>query len=149
MTDAKALKKMNGMSKAEGCKFAKLGVDQKFFVGNMKIIDKDGTLDVPVSILQTVADEFRSRAPDTSLMLITVSQTVARVFISIPESRTEITSDEWLASTSMEGEFEKHMADGEYLKFRDALVNEAFTFLKSKDLLEDEESEDECYTFDD
>lgn len=148
MSNLKELKKLNGLAKNEACKFGKLAKDQKFFVGNMNVVDKDGTLEVPLETLHIVADEFRQRAPDTALMLITVSEKLARVHLSIPESRTELTEAQWIASTSMGGPT-KQMADGEFLKFRDQVINEAITFLKSNNLLEEESDDEVCYTFDD
>ena len=148
MSNPKLLKKLNGIAKASGCAFGKLGADQKFFVGNLKTVDKDGELDVPEDVIKIVATEFRQRAPDTAFMLVTVSQTAARVLIDIPKSRTELTADEWLAGTSMGG-YEKKLEEGEFLKFRDQIINEAFNFLRSRQLLVDDEEDEKCYTLDD
>ena len=148
MTDIPDLKKLRGLAKNEGCLFAKLAKGQRCFVGNMKQVDADGTVDIPNEVLQITADEFKRRCPDTVLLLVTVSQTTARVYTVIPNG-VDITSSEWLASIGMDSSV-KELLEGEYLKFRDAIINSSFDFLKSKRLLVDEESDDEvCYTFDD
>ena len=149
MATPKELKKLNGLAKAEACKFGKLGVDQRFFIGNLSIVDKNGDIEVPLETVQAAAEEFRRRAPDTGLMLVTTSEKLARVHLDVPASRSETTAEEWLASTSMGG-LTKELAEGEYLKFRDQVINEAFNFLRGRDLLDEESDDDEvCFTFDD
>jgi hypothetical protein len=141
-------KKMKNICKSQGGIFGKMAIEQKCYVGNMKEVDKDGTLEVSYAALELAVPEFRVKSPDTALMLVTVSPTKARVLVDIPVLyKNVMTTQEWLEATSMKGATELDLEDGQYLKFRDTLITEAFVFLEAKNLLE-EKSDEECYSFD-
>lgn len=175
----KELKKLQGVAKQEASKFAKLGSDVPFMVINLKSLDKDGELELPVDIINKVAETFREKAKTTGVMLVTVCNSNAQVLINFPETRTEITTNEWMESLGFEGiekkdklyKFQtfnvelkkkeewslncsesfvtKELEEGQFLKYRDELIQKAFAFLNSKNLLpEDDESDEEVYSFD-
>lgn len=176
---SKELKKLLGVAKQEANKFAKLGNDQKFMVINLKTLDKDGEIRLPMDTINRVAECFREKAKNTGVLLVTVSDFCAQVLVNFPDTRTEITTDEWLESLGFKGvekkdklyKFQtfnvelkkkeewslncsesfvnKELKEGQFLKYRDELIQKAFTFLDSKNLIpEDEESDEEIYSFD-
>lgn len=142
-----SIKKLTAIAKNEGSRFAKQSKGQKFFVANMKIADKDGTYDLPVEVLQATAAEYRKRNPNTAVMLVTVNNSCARLLVDAPES-ANISADDWMNATSVGGDH-KELEDGEFLKFRDIVVNEAFDYLKKQGLMDEESDDEVCFTFDD
>lgn len=148
VTQTKEEKKLQKLTTA-GESFSKVCQGQKFYVANLKILDDNGNVDLPQESLKTVGEALRNSSAETTFMLVTVSNNKAKVHVSLPETGSEITEEEWLNSTSMKGSLEVDLEKGQFLKFRDNVINEAIAFLQSKNLLKDDESEEEYYTFDD
>lgn len=180
---SKELKKLLGIARQEAGKFGKLGADERFMVVNLNKVDSDGEIDLPKKVILSVAENFRERAPHTGVMLVSVGPTKANIIVNLPESRNEITVEEWVnslgvsdscgkiivldkiyifqtfnieekrkidwSSNSKESHVVTELEEGEFLKYRDEIISKAFSFLSSKNLLPDEESDEEIYSLDD
>lgn len=147
-TPEEILEEMTNAVSIAGKQFSKTAEDEKFFVGNMKDVDNDGKYEVPFEIMELTAKKFRENSPDTALLLVSVCDAFARVYVDIPKSRPELIGKDWVNSLSLGGT-EKKLEEGESsLKYRDVIIGEAFAFLKKTGLLK-EEADEVIYSFDD
>lgn len=127
-------------------------------VACVDLLDKSGANDVPVSVLEKVADRVHQQQPATSFMLVAAGKRCCQLLAIRGDNQDRLSAAQWILSCSVhDAEFgSDEKAHGRFdcaeqdspLKRKEVLIQAAFDYLRANDLMPDEESSEEILGLD-
>jgi len=149
------------MMKKDADKAALQCKESAVFVTGCNLSDGSGASDLSRDQLTQIMTMVHAKAPDTVLMLTSAGKTRVSALVVVPPAKKgTLKAAEWLSSTQLvpSGANGEDEAYGEYecaaekdefpIKIKDVVNSQAFNFLKTAGLIQDE-SDDEVYGDDD
>lgn len=128
-------------------------------VASVDLLDKSGSVDVPIQVLQQVGEKVHKQQPQVSFMLIAAGTESCEAMAFQGDNRKDLSATQWILSLdpsdsafgcdeNAHGTIECAKPDSP-LKRKDLLISKAFEYLKTNNYMsEDDSSSEEMPDFD-